>query len=236
MSEDDIARGPIADSNSPPEASAATTQGFPSPKRLLQLGFYIEGGCLLAALVLGSLGFCDANQPLGDFFRLDYRATISWTIGGLLATFVIAATILYIPLRPFREFRDFVNHFLSPVFEPFSLGQIALLSASAGIGEEMLFRWCLQGGLQTVFAGWFGAVGALCVASVVFGLCHAMSLMYVVAASLIGGLLGTIMLLSGSVVPAILTHAIYDFVAILILRQSGRANAKRAPAADGTPE
>ncbi len=235
MSDDGLSRRPITDSISSPDGSTATLR-LPSSSRLMWWGLWIEGGCLLGALVLGSLGFYNRDQPLHHFFRLDMPGTISWTLLGLLATFAIAAMTLLIPLRPFREFRDFVYRFVLPVFEPLSVGQIALLSAGAGMGEEMLFRWCLQGGLQTAFFGLLGTVGALCVASVLFGLCHAMSFMYVVVATLIGGVLGAVMLQSGSVVPAILTHGIYDFVAILVLREAGRAKARRDPVLDRTPE
>ena len=227
MSDDCPSGGPLAESV-PPSPATATFQQLPPPGRLIRWGILVEAGCLLVAIVLGSFGWHDLDQPLGSFFHLGVGATIVWTLAGLAATFSLAALVWFIPLRPFREFRQFVQRCIVPLFERLTLGQIALISASAGIGEEMLFRWCLQGGLQSAFASVTGTVVALFVASIVFGLCHAMGLMYVVTASLIGGLLGTIMIVSGSVVPAILTHGIYDFVAIVILRQASRGNAEVA--------
>jgi membrane protease YdiL (CAAX protease family) len=130
--------------------------------------------------------------------------------------------ILWAPLDSFRAFREFVLRALSPLFSPLSIWQVALLATSAGIGEEMLFRWCVQGGLVRVLPVDGGWIWSLVIASVLFGVCHAIGWLYFVLATLIGLLMGLVMIASGSVVPAIAAHGLYDFVAILVLRRMGR--------------
>ena len=235
MSDKRFAEAPRKDSAPRFNASVAD-QRLPSARQVTCWGLWVEGGCLLAALVLASCGWYDLDQPLSHFWRLDLGSVVVWTLAGLCSTFAVAAAVLLIPWRPFHEFREFVFRILIPIFEPLSLTQIALLSASAGIGEEMLFRWCLQGALQSACTTVSGTVGALVVASILFGLCHAMGVMYFLVAALIGGVLGLIMIASGSVVPSILTHGIYDFFAILMLRHASRGKAEHAGVRDQVPE
>jgi membrane protease YdiL (CAAX protease family) len=186
------------------------------------MGLLIEGGCLGIALLLGLFGWYDRSQPLSRFGSGDWTSLAFWSLAGLAGCGAIALVLLWMPFEPFRKFREFVREVLEPLFSPLAVWQIALLAASAGIGEEMLFRWCIQGGLQNVLSEPSGTWSATLIASVLFGLCHAVGVLYVVFATLIGILMGWIMVASGSVIPAILAHGLYDFIAILVLQWSAR--------------
>lgn len=207
---------PVANSN---DVQTKVSPAVLTPRWLTQMGLLLELGCLLVAITLAFFGFYDHNQPLNKLFELDLVTLIGWSALGFLAVSSSAVGSLVIPWKPCREFRKFVLKELLLLFAPLSLAQIALISASAGVGEEMLFRWSLQGGLQHVWPGTGGMIAALIVASVAFGLVHAITPMYAFVATVIGILLGLVMILSGSVVPSILAHAVYDFVAILVLRR-----------------
>lgn len=209
------------------QAAATDESSYrPSPKTVTRLGLLIEGGGLFLALVVSRFGWYDRGQPLSRLFHLDWRSTLMWSGIGLAGSLALALAILLVPLPSFRDFRAFAREILVPLFAPLSLWQVAVISISAGIGEELLFRWCLQGGLQTVLPGTVGQGLALVITSIAFGLCHAISVPYVVFATLVGGLMGVVMIASGSVVPAILAHGLYDFVAILVLRRAGRSRAR----------
>jgi membrane protease YdiL (CAAX protease family) len=192
------------------------------PARLMRVGLIVEGSCLVAALILGAWGFHDPSQPLLALWSVDWVHLAGWTLAGFAGCVAIAVVVLWMPLDSFRAFRQFVLRVLVPLFSPLSIGQVALLATCAGIGEEMLFRWCLQGGLTRVLPVESGWLWALVIASVVFGLCHAVGWLYFVFATLIGLLMGIVMMASGSVVPSIAAHGFYDFVAILVLRWMGR--------------
>jgi membrane protease YdiL (CAAX protease family) len=201
---------------------------------LVRLALLAEFGCLALALFLGWLGWSDHRQPAEKLLQVAWLPVLGWTVVGLGASGLIAGAMVWIPLRSVARWRVFVLEQLAPLFRDLSIAQVAVISASAGIGEEMLFRWSLQGGLQHLWPGTFGSVLALLLASFVFGLAHAVNAVYVWMATIMGAALGGIMLLSGSVVPAILAHAVYDFVAILVLQRMAPQWLTRAsPAAVG---
>jgi membrane protease YdiL (CAAX protease family) len=83
---------------------------------------------------------------------------------------------------------------------------IALLS---GFTEELFFRGVLVPEL------------GIAVATVAFGALHALCGVYFLWATFVGGLFGALTLGSGSLVPAIVAHATYNFGALLVLRRSG---------------
>jgi membrane protease YdiL (CAAX protease family) len=94
----------------------------------------------------------------------------------------------------------------------------ALLSISAGIGEEVAFRGFAFPALTLVMGSdWGGAI----LSSVAFGLLHGyQGWIGVIRTGMMGFLLATTLLLSGSLWPAILAHAILDLISGLGL---GRA-------------
>ena len=106
----------------------------------------------------------------------------------------------------------------------------ALLSLSAGICEELLFRGFLirllhEGALALPVAG------ALGISSVVFGLGHAYQGWKGVCSTAIGGLaLGLVFLLTGSLIPAIVLHALLDLQIPHVLRPASAPTTREVPA------
>ena len=88
-----------------------------------------------------------------------------------------------------------------------------VLSLAAGVGEEMLFR----GVVQAVLDRWWGPWAALPVASLFFGLLHALTPTYAVLATLAGLYLGGVWLLTGNLLVVIVAHAFYDLIALVYL-------------------
>jgi hypothetical protein len=209
---------------------------MPSPARLTVLGLSMELVLLIAALILSRWGVYDHTQDLASLLAQPWLPLLAWT--GLGTTFLSAIAIISIllPWRPCRELREFVTRTLVPLFGRVNLAQAASISASAGIGEEMLFRWSLQGGLQTLWPGPAGTVSAVILSAALFGLAHAVTPAYAVVATLIGAVLGSLMIASGSVVPAILAHAIYDFGAIAIVRMAVRRSSAQQAGELSIPE
>jgi membrane protease YdiL (CAAX protease family) len=179
----------------------------------------LEAGCLVLAFVLSLFGFFDRSQPLTDFFRRDWIWLTVWTAITFVAIVVIVRILLKLPWKPFRELRDFILTSVAPMFSQCSVWQLGAIAASAGIGEEMLFRWALQGGLQSLWPSTGGTLAALLVAALAFGLVHAMTTTYVVATFLVGLILGTAMIVSGSVLPSVVAHAAYDLYAFLLFKR-----------------
>jgi membrane protease YdiL (CAAX protease family) len=160
-------------------------------------------------------------RALGWFLSRPPLAQIDWTaqaVGyGLLATLPLVAGLVLItryPLGPLKPLDKLVQEFLVPLFRPARIWELFLISALAGIGEELLFRGVLQAGVEQ-FSGssWL----ALALASLLFGLAHPISTTYAVLAALIGGYLGWLWMATGNLLVPIVTHGAYDFVALVYL-------------------
>jgi membrane protease YdiL (CAAX protease family) len=169
----------------------------------------VEGGLVLAALALGWL----LGQP--PLAQIDWPMHGTWL--GLLATLTkIAALglVTHWPLGPFADLDDVVQRPIVPVFRHSTILDLALIAALAGLGEEMLFRGVAQSGIEGLSgSAWM----ALALASLLFGLAHPITLAYAVLAGLIGVYLGWLLLATDNLLVPIVTHAAYDFAALLYL-------------------
>jgi membrane protease YdiL (CAAX protease family) len=103
------------------------------------------------------------------------------------------------------------------LFADLSMMQLALISLLAGFGEELLFRGVLQSALGDRIGPPWGIWMGLLVASVIFGMCHWLTSTYALLATLIGIYLGALLLLTGNLIAPIVTHALYDFVALVYM-------------------
>jgi uncharacterized protein len=170
----------------------------------------VAGEGALAVLALAAGRFFGIS-PLADI-RLDLASGV-W---GVLATPPLLLALLWINRRPagrLRRLIDFVVGQLGPMLVGRSMTQLALVAALAGIGEELLFRGVLQTGLSRLMPS--GA--ALVLASGVFGLAHFATSLYALVAGLMGLYLGALFMIQGSLLAPMITHTLYDFLAILVV-------------------
>lgn len=190
--------------------------------RTVLLAVLFEAGLGLLALGLGRL--------------LDVPAAAGWRWGGGAALVGLAASLpmlgvffacLHLPLGPLRRIRAFADDTVRPLFAPCTLAELALLSAAAGVGEELLFRGLVQDGL----AARLGPGQGLALASVLFGLMHPITAAYAVLAATMGAYLGAVYWLTGDLFAAAVTHAAYDFLALAVICR--RSNQERATAPAG---
>ena len=118
---------------------------------------------------------------------------------------------------PMGQLKNILDTRVAPLFSKCRWWELLLIAVFAGLGEELLFRWCLQGGLQTTAS--LDAFNAIIVCSVLFGLCHSLSTQYFWFSFCISIYLGVAMNASGSVIVPAFAHCLYDFFALLIIRQ-----------------
>lgn len=179
-------------------------------QRWFWLGCVFETLLGLGALALGFwlnvrwyelFGLSAANVAAGVAFAFPLLAFFGWA--------------MHSRLRPLAQIRELLDERFVPLLGYWSVGQIALLSLLAGIGEEALFRGSLQAGLTPAL----GPLAAGALAAVAFGLGHAITPAYAVLATLVGALLGWEAHVTGGLLAPILTHALYDFIALLYLRR-----------------
>jgi CAAX protease family protein len=184
----------------------AILDGPVSGSRFLRLAVAGEAGLALLAWGLGRwLGI----SPLEN---LDLSpSALAWGVAGTIPLLIGLVWILQSDSKPLQRLVALVHQHLGPVLAGCSLTQLALLATLAGIGEELLFRGVVQAGLAQVVP----SAAAVIAASLLFGLAHAASATYALLAFVIGAYLGILFLIQGNLVAPIVTHALYDFVALV---------------------
>lgn len=177
-----------------------------------------EGGLVVAGLVLGWL----MTPPAWEAAWWSAEAAILgalWSLPPLVALLFLRQ----LPGGAVGRLNRTVDELLLPLFAELRLWQYAVISLLAGVGEELLFR----GVLQAVLSNWLGATAAVGVTSVVFGLAHLITPLYGVLAAVVSVYLGWLFLQYENLLVPMVTHAMYDFVALVYL--------VRAPENDETP-
>ena len=191
----------------------------PSQRDLMAMAVIAEGG--LGLLAIGVGWWLDMN-PL-DLVTGDWWA-LAW--GCLAALPMLGALALtdHLPFWPFDDIADVVDQLLRPLFAKTTVVELAVISALAGIGEELMFRGLIQEGLARWIGEPIGVWIALVVASILFGLLHPMNMAYILLAALMGFCLGELWIATGNLLVPIVTHAVYDFLALYWLVKMSRAD------------
>jgi uncharacterized protein len=177
----------------------------PGREVIVMLAVFFEAGLAPLSLLLGWLF---GHPPLEQFVWRSEDALI-----GFLATVPLVLMFLAMlrwPVGPLARVKKFCYHEVVPLLNDCSWSEIALVSLSAGVGEEMLFR----GVIQTSIGSWLGVAWGLVLASLLFGLFHPISLTYMIIASILGVYLGSVFFANGNLLTSMVVHAIYDFAAL----------------------
>lgn len=173
--------------------------------------FWLACSFELALLPVAAVIAYFYGQPLFS----DLRWNLTDLLLGLAATVPLLAFFLWgmqSSLGPLARIRQRLEA-LRPLFSSWSLLQLGVISALAGICEEVLFRSVIQGSIAVTA----GPVLGLIVASILFGCAHLVTIAYGIIAAAIGIYIGLLWLLGGNLLTPIVTHALYDFVALVYL-------------------
>jgi membrane protease YdiL (CAAX protease family) len=184
-----------------------------TPSQLLKLTVIVEGGLGLLACVLGLL----LDFPPWRHLHWEALALVRGLVatGPMLVGFLVC---LRWPIGPLRSLRTFSEQVIRPMFSQCSVGELACISLWAGVGEELFFR----GFLQPALVEWTGSVWwGIAAASVVFGLCHPISVVYFVLVMGVGVYLGGVVFYTENLLDAMVAHAVYDFLALVVLTRGG---------------
>jgi uncharacterized protein len=195
---------------------------FP-PHQFLLVAVLFEAALGVVAVAIGwFFGYAPAATA-----ALDARA-IGW---GLFAAVPPLAVFWFCVRSTFRPLPDLVrviDEQLAPLVRSCRWFDLAGMSVVAGVGEELLFRGLLQGGLALWIGPPWGVWVGLILAAAVFGLAHPITRTYALMAGAIGLYLGGLWIISGNLLVPITTHAMYDFIVLVYVvylrgRSSNRA-------------
>lgn len=183
-------------------------------KQVLLMALAVEAGLGVIALLVAS------------WLGLDWRGWIQWSwVTALLGVGVGVALFGFLLLlrksswAPLRRLNGLVDDFVQPLFGRCRGVDLLIIAILAGIGEEFLFRGVIQEGMEMWLLGSLGTtaalVVALVVASVIFGLLHFVSLEYFVFATILGLLMGAMVIWTGDLLASVVAHAVYDYLALV---------------------
>ena len=197
-----------------------------SPDQVFLSAALFECALALLALLLGwALG------PSARAMVPEFNPEESWPlIRGILWGCVAAIPILIaielirrIPWEPIRALERLTDDGMFKALMQLRPSELIVISICAGIGEELLFRgwlmyWLAEGaGAAAGSAAEPIALGAaLIVSSIVFGLFHPITKLYVVLATLMGLYFGGLVLYTGNLLVPIAAHATYDAVQLVL--------------------
>ncbi len=168
----------------------------------------VEASLIGVALVLGWV----LGQPPLSAFSFSIEA-VAWGAVATVPMLLLLLLIRAVAWRPLVRLRIVVDRKVTPLFDGWSVWDLASLSLIAGVAEEMLFR----GVIQDAIATGTGPFVALAIASAIFGMLHAITPGYAVIATLLGLWLGAVYLYTENLLAAMFAHALYDFLALVIL-------------------
>src|SRR5262249_11804990 len=191
-----------------PEQPEPSEQPEPLDPRtvIVLLAVLVEGGLIVLASFLGWLM---GNPPLATFFWSLPHTGIG--VAATLPMLVLFFAILRWPVGPLGTIKKFIDEQLRPLLAPCTLLDLAGISVLAGFGEEMFFR----GVCQATLAKWTGWPWlGLALASVLFGVAHAITLTYALLAAAMGAWLGWLWLWGGNLPPANPAHPPHDCLAL----------------------
>lgn len=193
--------GPSEEPGFEPDPSA----GGPS---FALIGAFVEAGLVLLAFPLGWL----LDQPPLEGLHWSLNGLL-WGTLATLPLLVLFLILYHVPGTGFGSVRRFTDEVLLPLLQSCTLFQLFTLSLLAGLGEEILFR----GVAQAAFTRDFALVPGLILASVLFGMMHAVNLAYAVLATAMGLYLGLLFIWTGDLLAPIVTHFLYDFFAMVYM-------------------
>ena len=188
-----------------------------------QLGFFLVPSLLWCRLF---------RAPLAETLQLRWPTARGWagtallTLGGWSVGAVTWEQLLRFPGA--RAYSDWLGELLGKQGQ-LGLGMaLVLVAALPAVAEEVTFRGVVLGGLRRSGSRWIAVLGS----ALVFGLFH-FNPYHVVAAFVMGVLLGWVALESGSIVPGMLIHVVNNGAQVLADRMPALAGQIRSPVVVG---
>jgi membrane protease YdiL (CAAX protease family) len=183
-----------------------------SPTERLSRRLSFSAGCLfeLALLVIAILWGWLFHRPA----LLDLHWSLNAALIGIVAAippFVFFLWTLDSSIHVFSKHKQLMDSLLRPLFGNWSIVQLAIISLCAGISEEAFFRGAVQGSLVDRV----NVLLAVVLASALFGAFHLLTWTYAIIAAFIGAYLGLLWIWTGNLLTPMITHAVYDFAALV---------------------
>ena len=172
----------------------------------------VGGGVIIGAIAFG-LGHL-VKAPLADVF--------AWRIDdflkGLIGAMPLVAFLYWFVQTDqpaFAKLREQQLEFFAGIGFELTVFKIVLISVSAGVFEEWLFRGVLQ-----VWADrHVPLAAALILTNILFGVLHWQSALYALLAGILGVYLGIVFVVTENLLAPMVAHGAYNLAAMMLTRQ-----------------
>ena len=192
----------------------------PNSESFIFHGAMFELGLVGLALMLGWLGLRDPDQSLVRFtFQEVVGPALLWGTLGTIPLLAYLYVVERIPLGVFKEISNVTEASIRPMFATASFADLVLISLLAGLSEELLFRWSIQGGLAYWIDGTAGVWIGLVAASLLFGVCHFLNWAYAIVTFFVGLYFGWMMIWTGTWMAPAISHALFDLIALCVITE-----------------
>lgn len=191
------------------------------PDTFFKTACYFESSLILVAIILGWIADVD------PFAHLDFNERVIFNgILGTLPLCIIFIALNQVQLVELQKIRKVLQDTLGPSLAQHHWTDLFVLAATAGISEEILFRGVIQPWLEN---SW-GMMAGLLVSSLIFGLVHAITLLYFIMATAVSIYLGLYLDYGSTrnLLTPIIIHGLYDFFAFMVILHAYRLEQKKA--------
>ena len=173
-------------------------------RSFLRLAFLSEGGLVLVAALIAWLSGV-ALQPL-----------LNWNTFGAVVGLVTVAPMLWI-MRFAVNIRKLVVEILGPSIAACRWYELLVVSALAGVGEELIFRGAIPLALERIVSWQVACV----LTNIAFGIVHFVSWEYFAWATGVGFLFSALAdgLGPRNLIAPMIAHGVYDFLAMRSLQK-----------------
>ena len=180
---------------------------------------YSAGFFEFAMLVIGLFLGWVFSVEVADQIHWNWTALMWGSLAGIVL-FLLVMGLEHLPFDPLRSIQDRIIATIGKELAKCTLLELALISLLAGLGEEVLFRGFLMTWLESM-GGYSVGLG---VSSIVFGLVHSITWLYMIFTALSGLFLGWLFDATGerNLLVPIVCHALYDFLAFIVIAREAR--------------
>ena len=181
--------------------------------RVFGLAMLLETGIGLAGVTVASLAGVSLQSQLAVTPAAVGRGVVATL--PLLIMLVLLTTSRWGPLVALRRQ---IDQIVATLFAHSRWPELALICLAAGVGEELAF----SGTLQPLLTRVTHPAISVAVVSLLFGLAHAMSTTYFVAATAIGVYFGWLAMAYDDLIAPMVAHGLYDFIALSYVQRRVR--------------
>lgn len=204
-----------------------------TPDEVFLTAVLFECGLAVLALFLGWLLGPSARQMIPELAVEQIWPIAKGLLYGVLAAIpilVLIEVLRRIPWEPIQKLEELTDDGMIKTLLRLRPSELIVVSLCAGIGEELLFRGWFMYWIQDLGAviapqapdQWVLGV-ALVFSSIVFGVFHPITKLYIFLATIMGLYFGALVIYTENLLVPIAAHATYDAAQLILTARQERA-------------